>query len=674
MITLSNITKSYSIGEIAVHALRGVSLSIEPGEFVAIMGPSGSGKSTLMHILGLLDVPDSGFYTLMGHEVTNLPDNTLAALRNAGIGFVFQHFNLLPRISAMENTVLPMLYSLQETTPSKAEQVLENVGLGSRMDHKPNELSGGEQQRVAIARALVHDPRIILADEPTGNLDSVSAGEILDILSRLNDMGMTVIIVTHESSIAERAQRIIRMADGLIQTDEPNISNSQSRAGKTFSSASAFSPVTKRSAIETSKDGATQLEISNARSSLLLKEIPNHVKQAWRSLISNKTRSLLSMLGILIGVGAVIAMMAIGTGARRSIEKQLSSLGSNLLVLRPGARRMHGVALEAGAVTRFTPEDARDIKNEVPFAKRVSGTVYGRGQATFKNKNWNTRVLGTSPEYANMRAYQPAIGRFFTNGEVKKRARVAVIGMTLVRELFKDDNPLGETIKINKVIFQVIGVLPEKGATGWRDQDDMIIIPVSTAMYRLLGKDYLDSIDIEVTSAYEMDAAQDAIRSVIMRNHRLSPSRQNSFSIRNMAEILSALTSTSRTMAWLLLSIAAISLLVGGIGIMNIMLVSVTERTREIGIRKAIGARRRDILAQFLTEALVISLAGGAIGVLLGWTISLTITNLAGWPVEITLASIFLACGFSGFIGVVFGLWPARKASLLNPIDALRYE
>ena len=674
MITLSNITKSYSIGEIAVHALRGVSLTIKPGEFVAIMGPSGSGKSTLMHILGLLDVPDSGFYTLMGHEVTNLPDNTLAALRNAGIGFVFQHFNLLPRISAMENTVLPMLYSLQETTPSKAEQVLENVGLGSRMDHKPNELSGGEQQRVAIARALVHDPRIILADEPTGNLDSVSAGEILDILSRLNDMGMTVIIVTHESSIAERAQRIIRMADGLIQTDEPNISNSQSRAGKTFSSASAFSPVTKRSAIETSKDGATQLEISNARSSLLLKEIPNHVKQAWRSLISNKTRSLLSMLGILIGVGAVIAMMAIGTGARRSIEKQLSSLGSNLLVLRPGARRMHGVALEAGAVTRFTPEDARDIKNEVPFAKRVSGTVYGRGQATFKNKNWNTRVLGTSPEYANMRAYQPAIGRFFTNGEVKKRARVAVIGMTLVRELFKDDNPLGETIKINKVIFQVIGVLPEKGATGWRDQDDMIIIPVSTAMYRLLGKDYLDSIDIEVTSAYEMDAAQDAIRSVIMRNHRLSPSRQNSFSIRNMAEILSALTSTSRTMAWLLLSIAAISLLVGGIGIMNIMLVSVTERTREIGIRKAIGARRRDILAQFLTEALVISLAGGAIGVLLGWTISLTITNLAGWPVEITLASIFLACGFSGFIGVVFGLWPARKASLLNPIDALRYE
>ncbi len=650
MITLSNISKTYTMGKIAVRALREVSLTINSGEFVVIMGPSGSGKSTLLHILGMLDVPDTGSYSLMGHEVASLSDNALAGLRNSTFGFVFQHFNLLSRTSALENTILPMLYSPHGTTVSKARQVLEDVGLGDRIDHKPNELSGGQQQRVAIARALIHDPRIILADEPTGNLDSISTKEIMDVLSRLNDRGMTVVIVTHESSIAQRARRVITMQDGRIQTDETDITGKQTDNGKNFDQ-----PIV-------------------LRSGMVLKEIPNHFKQAWRSLTANKTRSFLSMLGILIGVAAVIAMMAIGTGARRSIETQLSSLGSNLLVLRPGARRIHGVALEAGTITRFTLQDARDIKNEVPFARYVSGTVYGRGQAAFGNKNWNTRILGTSPEYAAMRTYQPTIGRFFTSEEIKKRARVAVLGMTPVRELFGNSNPLGEHIKINKVIFQIIGILPEKGATGWRDQDDLIIIPISTAMYRLLGSNYVNSIDIEVTSANEMDIAQDAIRSVINRNHRIPPSRKESFTIRNMAEILSALRSTSRTMAWLLLCIAAISLLVGGIGIMNIMLVSVTERTREIGIRKAIGARRRDILAQFLTEALLISLAGGGLGILLGYTISIAISRLADWPVEITVQSIVLACGFSCFIGIVFGLWPARKASQLNPIDALRYE
>ena len=323
---------------------------------------------------------------------------------------------------------------------------------------------------------------------------------------------------------------------------------------------------------------------------------------------------------------------------------------------------------------RFTPQDVTDIRTTIQAVKRVAGSVSGRGQVVFGNKNWSTRVQGVEPEYTAMRAAQPTVGRFFTADEMNKRVRVVVLGMTLVRELFGEANPLGEYVKINKVNFQIVGILPEKGATGWMDQDDLAVIPLTTAMFRLLGKEYLDSIDIEIRSAEEMEIAQEAMRELIVRTHRLPPSQTESFEIRNMAEIQAALTETSRTMSWLLASIAAVSLLVGGIGIMNIMLVSVTERTREIGIRKAVGARQRDILAQFLTEALVVSVLGGGLGIFLGWLISALVSNLAGWPALVTLSSIVLAVGFSCLVGVVFGLWPATKAARLNPIDALRYE
>ncbi|MBU4201025.1 MAG: ABC transporter permease [Verrucomicrobia bacterium] len=666
MISLQNITKTYAMGEVAVHALRGVSLTIEPGEFVAIMGPSGSGKSTLLHILGLLDVPDEGSYRLLGHEVAHLSDNNLAALRNSTIGFVFQHFNLLARTSAAENAVLPMIYSPdgKRKNMDKARKLLTEIGLGDRLEHHPNELSGGQQQRVAIARALIHDPRIIMADEPTGNLDSASADEIIEILNDLNRRGITVVMVTHESDVAAHARRTIRMRDGVIQSDTLNGALSATGAVKPGAPAPAGARPT-----------VTQSDpVIAARSGYLLSEIPHDFKQAWRALMANKVRTALSMLGIMIGVTAVIAMLAIGTGARQSIEAQLASMGSNLLILRSGARHTGGVALEAGAVTRFTPQDIIDIRAAVPSIKRIGGIVNGRGQAVYGNKNWNTRIGGVEPVYAQMRASEPTAGRFFTDDEVNKRARVAVLGQTLVRELFGDANPLGEYIKINKVNFLVIGILPEKGATSWNDQDNMILIPLTTAMYRLLGKDYLDTVDIEIVLAEAIPSAQEDIKALITRTHRLPPSQTGSFEIRNMAEMQAMLTETSRTMAFLLASIAAVSLLVGGIGIMNIMLVSVTERTREIGIRKAVGARRRDILAQFLTEALVVSITGGAIGILLGWLISMLVSALAGWPVAVTASSIILAVGFSAVIGIIFGLWPAQKASRLNPIEALRYE
>jgi macrolide transport system ATP-binding/permease protein len=380
------------------------------------------------------------------------------------------------------------------------------------------------------------------------------------------------------------------------------------------------------------------------------------------------------MLGILIGVGAVVAMLALGSGAQESIESRLASMGSNLLVVRPGSRQVRGVALEAGTVTRLTLDDARQIAGAISTVSQVAPTVSGRVQVAHGNKNWSTQVQGTTPAYMSVRSSTPVVGRFFTEEEERARARVVLLGHTIVRELFGSSNPVGESILINRIPFQVLGILPEKGATAWRDQDDVIIVPLSTAMRRLLGKDYVDSIDVEIASADALAESQEAIRQLIIRQHRLPPAREETFEIRNMAEMQAALSETSRTMSWLLASIAAISLLVGGIGIMNIMLVSVTERTREIGLRKAVGARRRDILAQFLIEALVISLAGGFAGILLGWLMTVAMATLAGWTTSLSFFSIALAVGFSAAVGILFGLWPARKAASLHPIDALRYE
>ncbi len=655
MIKLKNIDKTYHMGEAEVQALQGVSLTIAPGEFVAIMGPSGSGKSTLMHVLGLLDRPDLGEYYIGAKLVNGFTDEELSAVRNRLVGFVFQQFHLLPRMTALENVVLPLVYAGKRHLKEKAKEKINEVGLTDRMTHRPNELSGGQQQRVAIARALVNDPLIIMADEPTGNLDSKSQEEIIAILKGLNQKGKTIIMVTHEKDVASCAKRIIHMRDGRIISDERT--------------SAEIKP-----AVEKHVDKIIDIVLSKSERKARKTEFFDYLRQAGISMVTHKMRSFLSILGILIGVAAVIAMLALGQGAKESIEQQLASLGSNLLVVRPGSSRLHGVALGAGTVTRFTLQDVADIAKLSDVVKVVSPSVTGRGQMVYANKNWNTQVEGVGADYAALRALNPSVGRFITEEEVKMRSRVILLGATVVKELFGEANPIGETIKLNLVNFRVIGILPVKGANAFHDQDDAAVIPITTAMFRVFGKEYVDSIYAEVKSADLLDTAEEEISSLIVKQHRLNKNGEDSFQIRNMADIKNTLESTTQTMSLLLGSIAAISLLVGGIGIMNIMLVSVSERTREIGLRKAIGANNKDIMTQFLIEAILMSFLGGVFGVLLGIGISVLITLFAGWAVKVSSSSIILATTFSLVVGIAFGLWPAQKASKLDPIEALRYE
>ncbi len=648
MIELKGITKVYQMGGEPLRILKGVDLSVKEGEFVAIMGPSGSGKSTLMHILGLLDRPTSGSYKLFGREVSELDDVELSYLRARILGFVFQQFNLLPRITAAENVALPQIYLGEKARPAEAGKHLAQVGLADRMDHRPNQLSGGQQQRVAIARSLVNNPKLIFADEPTGNLASDQSNEIMGIFRKLNDQGITVVIVTHEPDIAAWADRVIKLRDGMIIED-----------------------VTKKPTQKKEEGGHLRIPKSFF---LSWREVVENMASSISSIVSNKTRSLLTMLGIIIGVGALIAMMAVGTGAQKAIEKQMSSLGTNLLAVIPGNISHRGMSFGRGATSRITLADAAALPRFVPDVTKTDAEVQGFVQVVYGPTNYRTQLMGVTANYPSMRAAEPYFGRFFSEGEDTALKKVAVIGQTVATQLFGVSDPVGKTIKINGKNFSVIGVLPMKGASGFRDQDDVVVVPLHTAMKVLLGKQYVDSVWVEVSNYKLMPKVQDDIIALMRKRHNIPPYKDDDVSLMNMADIQNMLTGTIKTFSTLLGIIAGISLIVGGIGIMNIMLVSVSERTKEIGLRKAIGATRRAVLLQFLIEAVIISVIGGLLGILTGAGASLLLSKLSGWAIYISPASVGLAFGFSAGVGVAFGFWPARKASDLSPIDALRYE
>jgi macrolide transport system ATP-binding/permease protein len=687
VIEVQDLTKTYQMGDLGVPALQGVSLAIERGEFVAIMGASGSGKSTLMNVLGCLDRPTSGTYRLEGVDVTREDEPALARLRSLRIGFVFQSFNLLPRTTALENVTLPLFYSGQPADgDSRALETLRSLGLAGCEANHPSQLSGGQQQRVAIARALINDPSILLADEPTGNLDSATATDIMRILRNLNlERGLTVVLVTHEPDMAAFADRIVTMRDGVVVSDETTRERRPATAAPAAPAASAESP----------PESDARLLLSFFRMSLLV---------AGRAIARNKLRSALTMLGIFIGVAALIAMVAVGQGANAAVIAQIESLGANLMIVLPGATTTGGARGSIGSASTLRVADADAILKEAPAVARVSYMIRGAAQVQYGNKNWNTTVQGVSLSYLEIQNWPLEAGRTFSAGEEQRAARVCLLGWTVFRNLFGlHETPIGATVLVKSVSLQVIGLLSERGQSGFgRDMDDVILIPFSTAENKVLGVAAPSQLESGENSIYQsrpnpfgiqprltglvnlmfvqakspelVDTALAQVTKILETRHRIQPGELPDFDIRNISQVLQAREGSSRVMALLLATVASISLLVGGIGIMNILLVSVTERTREIGIRMAIGARRVHVLLQFLVEAVLLSGIGGVAGIVAGIAISQLVSWLADWPTLLSPAAIGGGFFFSAAVGIFFGFYPARRASLLNPIDALRYE
>lgn len=652
LIDACDLTRVYHLGEVDVPALDHVSLQVKPGEFIAITGASGSGKSTLLSILGCLDRADSGAYRLGDRDVAGLADAEFAAVRNRQIGFVFQGFNLLPRTSAVENVELPLRYAERETSPATrrdlACEVLATVGLVGHEDATPTQLSGGEQQRVAIARAIIMDPALLLADEPTGNLDAKSADAVLSVLQTLHRSGKTILMVTHEPSIAACAERVIRMRDGRIVADETQ----NPRVAQPSPSPAGF----------------IARHPGNGR-----RKVAESLPQAFQSLLRHRMRSLLTMLGVLIGVGGVIAMLALGAGTTESIATSVASLGTNLIVLMPGVFTQNGARVAVGQST-LTPEDAHAIATDTETVADVSPMVITSGQAVAGETNWGTSIQGVGAAWSSMRAWNISAGAFFGESDVVRASRVCVLGATVADSLFPAGGADGQAVRIRNVPFRVVGVLERKGIslTG-RDQDDLIVIPYTTVMRQLLGTPRISLILISARSGPMVAECEAEIRALLRQRHRIVD-KDDDFTLVSQQDVASAARQTTGTLSFLLSAIATIALVVGGIGITNIMLVTVTERTREIGLRLAVGARPRQILGQFLAEALTLSIAGGILGVLLGVGASILISRIGGWATSVHPAAVAVGLGSAALVGVLSGLYPARRASRLEPIQALRAE
>ena len=642
ILDLSDIHKHYINGDTTVRALDGVSLKIRRGEFVAIMGQSGSGKSTLMNILGCLDRPTTGSYKVLGHEAANLEPDELASLRRETFGFVFQKYNLLATATAGENVQIPSVYAglPKHKRAERAASLLARLGLGDRTAHRPSELSGGQQQRVAIARALVNDPPVILADEPTGALDSKSGDEVLALLKQLHAEGRTIILITHAENVAQHAGRIVRIQDGRILEDTGSVT-----------------------------DQATESVAANNRSFEsavgLMASVQEALVTAWRSLRVNIFRTMLTLLGIIIGVAAVVAMLAVGEGSRQKVLDRISSFGTNLMLIRPGAAGIRN----AGDIATLVPDDAIAIK-ALPNVETALPERSTRITVRYGNLDYQTSAQGTGEDFPSARDWPVAEGQFFNADDMKHYAAVVVLGRTVAKTLFPDGgSPIGKYVLIRSVPYVVIGVMSDKGASpNGSDQDDVIFVPISTGLVRLFGKNYLSSITIKVKDSSDIEATQVRVEALLKNRHNTED-----FSVRNMASFLQAAMETQDTFTLLLGTVAAISLLVGGIGVMNIMLVSVVERTREIGIRMATGARMRDIMLQFNIEAAVVCAAGGILGILVGMIAGLVL-RYSGMTVIFSVTPAALAFACASATGLAFGYLPARQAAQLDPVVALASE
>lgn len=648
-ILMEGIVKRYPVGESEIEVLHGVSLRIGVGEFVAIIGPSGSGKTTLMNILGLMDTPSEGRFELQGRDVAHLSPDERAGARGQLFGFIFQRYNLLATQTAIENVELPSAY-IGMPAPERRERatkLLQSLGLGHRTGNRPTQLSGGEQQRVAVARALMNGGSIILADEPTGALDTARGRELILKIHELHAAGHTVILITHDPSVAAEAERVIRIVDGSIISDETL------RPPSKMAEPGHENPITL----------PVLPPVAKRRKLVLIADLMEALRMATHSLRANLFRSFLTMLGVIIGVASVVVMLAIGEGSQRSLMQSMSRMGTNILRIAPGSKN----SLTGGYLTL---QDVRAIQ-DISHVRQVVPTVWSNLMLRYRDKTYTCPVGAVSPNFPEAENRLIVRGGFFTDVDDERRAPVVALGIKVANELFgRGVDPVGKYLLLNNAPFLVVGVIAVRGGSGdGRDrEDDVAVIPLSTGEARIYRSLRLSAIGVQVDEFRNVDSVQDEIRS---RLNRLR--QQEDFRIFNQAAMIEATKHTQDTFRFLLGAVASVSLVVGGIGVMNIMLVNVVERTREIGVRMACGARSRDIQLQFLTEAILVCLLGGLIGVLAGVLIS-GIVTVGDTKAVILLSPILLSFGAAFVTGVLFGFWPARKASRLDPVIALSSE
>lgn len=644
IIEISNLNKKFGEGNNEVHILKDINLSIKSGDFIAIIGASGSGKSTLMNILGCLDTASNGSYKIDGEEASNMDSDGLAALRRKKFGFIFQRYNLLSTLTAIENVALPAVYSgvPQSEREDRAKKILSDLGLEGKIKNKPHELSGGQQQRVSIGRALMNGGEIILADEPTGALDSHSGEMVMGIIKELHEKGHTIILVTHDKNIANYANRIIEIKDGEIISDTSKSSHYSLVKKETIKEKNSFS--------------------------FFKDQLVESFKMALNAISAHKLRSFLTMLGIIIGIASVVSIVALGNGSQQKILSDISSMGTNTIDIYPG----EGFGdMRSGKVKTLTANDSQ-VLNRQSYVDSSTPNSSTSGALTYKNIAVNAQVKGVGYEFFDVKGIDIAKGNKFYQKDIKNSSQVAVIDKNTQNKLFPNgEDPIGKILFINKKPLKIIGVSQEKKSAFGNDDNLNIWAPYTTVMNRISGSKNIDSITVKVKDNVSMQAAEKSIIDLLTVKH----GGKKDFFTMNTDSIKQTVESTTNTMTLLISSIAVIALIVGGIGVMNIMLVSVTERTKEIGVRMAIGAREYNILQQFLIEAILICLIGGAAGITLSYGISVLFNNIVtNFAMTFSTMSIIMAVVCSTMIGIIFGFMPARNASKLNPITALSRE
>ncbi len=647
LIQLRDLRRSFQSGDLDVEVLKGISLSIEKGEFIAIMGASGSGKSTLMNIIGGLDYLSKGSYHFNGREISQYSEDELAALRRENFGFIFQRYHLLTTLSAEGNVEMPAIYSGMPVSMrhKRASELLSRLGLRERLDYYPTQLSGGQQQRVSIARALMNGGDIILADEPTGALDSESGKAVLEILKELNEAGHTIIMVTHDPDVAAHANRIIEIKDGLIIADRPHLHEKRARVVETPQALTTW----KKSA------GITQI----------LQRISNAFTMALISMKMQRLRTFLTMLGIIIGIASVVLVIALGRGSTDQIIADIRNMGTNTLTVYPGTgfgdRRSQ-------SVQSLQPADI-DALTKLPFVHSVTPVVATAVEARYGNISAvNTQVQGVGAQFFDVQGYEITQGVTFDEASEAALALEAVIDENSVKTFFPNgEDPLGEVIILGQLPVQIIGVATSKSQGMFSSENMNIWIPYSSAMKRMIGGTSFRNITVRIVDGVEMSLADKSITDTLMQLHG-----QKDFFIYNADAIKEMVESTTLIMRILITSIAMISLLVGGIGVMNIMLVSVAERTKEIGMRMAVGARKSDISQQFLIESILVCLLGGTIGVSFALILGFSAQQMSDMvPLSFSIPSIISSFIAAFMIGILFGYFPAKKAAELAPIEAL---